>query len=47
MPGAAGVPLIVVPEPVKVAGRDSPAGRAPVAMLSVPPTLWLVTSCPA
>ena len=30
---------IVAPEPVKVAGRDSPAGSAPLAMLSVPPCL--------
>src|ERR1700758_5220208 len=44
-PGAAGVPLIVAPDPVKVAGRDRPAGSAPAAMLSVPPTLWLVVSC--
>ena len=46
-PGAAGVPLMVALDPLKVAGSDTPAGSEPVRRLSVPPTVWLVVSCPA
>ena len=37
---------MIAPDDPKVAGRDNPGGRAPAAMLSVPPALWLVTSFP-
>ena len=34
------------PEPVKVAGRVRPGGKAPETTLSVPPARWLVARCP-
>jgi hypothetical protein len=38
---------MVALDPLKVAGSDTPAGSEPVRRLSVPPTVWLVVSCPA
>jgi hypothetical protein len=40
------VPLMVSPEPVKVAGRDRPGGREPETTARVPPAWWLVSRCP-
>ena len=46
MPGWAGVPPMVSPDPVKVAGRDRPGGSVPATTLSVPPAWWLVEQVP-